>query len=130
MINDISIHFTLKDQSIEDLKALFYESPMAEQLSREQSPALAVHHCFLTREEVKSKGFATDIHDFLDEISDVEVNWSKTGADLNTSRMNMLINLGKLDGLAIFIGEIRDGVETEYAMAQQAGVTLCHIFVS
>ena len=80
------------------------------------------HHCFLPREIVTQKGFNTAIVDFLDTISEDQVRWYCANENLGMSRLLMLQNLKRLNGVALFVGEIKDGVKEEYELATQLGI--------
>jgi len=136
MKKDISIHFTIKAQSLEVInqKLSDYFSQNQESLAFDFSEAYAngdrcvLHHCFLPRRVVESNGFDSGLVDSLDELGgENQVCWHYASDDLGMSRVMMIENLYRLNGLAVFVGDIKEGVESEYHLALERGVETLHI---
>lgn len=110
-MNDISIHFTLKGQTIEEIQGKLNDWFA----NKKHNPHMVLHHCFLPREIVVEKGFDTSVVDFLDGLADNQVRWYNTSPKgLGVSRFLMLQNLLRCNGTAIFIGDIKEGVLEEF----------------
>lgn len=128
MKTDVSIHFTIKGQSVNDLNDklnnYIFKNEIPFDFSERTEPRSILHHCFLPEAIVKEKGFSTDIYDIiLDPMSEHKVCWyDASGLGLVWDRRYMLENLAKLNGVAIFIGEIKEGVSDEYALAKELGI--------
>lgn len=125
---DLSIHFTLKDQSIIDIEEKtdkWLEGQTFIDFSEQEipQPLPILHHCFLPREVVVQKGFATDVVDMLDQIAgENQVRWFGVSENLPMSRLLMLTNLKRVNGMALFVGEIKEGVKEEWDLAQSMGI--------
>jgi len=126
---DFSVHFTIKDQSLDDINKklddwLVNNKSIMDLSERDiNEPRIVLHHCFLPREIVVEKGFDTKLIDSLDELSEDQVRWFNCGeGGLGMSRLLMLQNLKRLSGVALFIGELKEGVKEEYELAVQIGV--------
>lgn len=133
MKTDVSIHFTIKGQTTKELEAKLdafcsgenFNNPKFDFSERQfDDKRNVLHHCFLPEKVVKEKGFSTEVYDdILHPFSEDKVCWYGTSDyGLVWDRRLMLENLKKLDGVAIFLGEIKEGVEEEYKIAQELGV--------
>lgn len=116
---DITIHFSIKDQDIfkiiYDLKDCIESDDGPENGGDLIKNNAIIHHCHMRKQDVISKGFSTELYDQLDSIKLKKVCWNgSTNDGLNVDRILMLDNLKKVNGIAIFIGEIKDGVKEEY----------------
>lgn len=127
--NDFSLHFTLKDQSFPAIRDEFYSWAKDHDflISQENDPRLVLHHCFLPRAIIQLKKFSEDVVDFLDGITEDVVCWYGAAENLQDSRTLMLQNLKRVNGIAIFVGEIKEGVKEEYDLAVNLGVDILHI---
>jgi len=116
-----TIHFTIKDQSLEKIK-----EKLKKYLDKLpfQEKALAFHHCFMPRTLVEEKGFSTDLVDVLDELCiPDQIRWYNTTDSIAESRRLMLNNIAQIPrAQALFIGEIKEGVKEEYDLAKQLGI--------
>lgn len=125
---DFTLHFTIKDQSLEDLKKKFYEFDArtleADEVlvTESDEEELVLHHCFLPPAIVSEKGLPTEVLDFLDTVCNEQVRWYQATDSLDFSRVMMLRNLKRLGGVAIFLGEIKEGVVQEYELAKHIGI--------
>jgi len=125
---DASIHFTIKGQTMEEIDKkidIWLENQSLIDFSEkaEGEPSSVLHHCFLPRETVVAKGFGTEVVDVLDEISgENQIRWFGASDTLGMSRLLMLQNIKRLNGIALFVGEVKEGVKEEYELATQIGV--------
>ena len=129
MKKDVSIHFTIKGQTIEEINNkldnyLTFRQTVDFDFSEESSPRSVLHHCFLPEKEVIAKGFSNEIYEeILHPLSNDKICWfGVSDYGINHDRILMLENLAKLNGLAIFIGNINEGVATEYGLAKELGI--------
>lgn len=130
MKTDVSIHFTTKGQTVAEINKKFddYITKNQESLpfdfSESTVPRSVLHHCFLPEKVVIEKGFPTDIYDdILHPTSENKVCWYGTSDyGLAWDRQLMLENLAKLKGIAVFIGEIKEGVAEELEIVKELGV--------
>jgi len=141
---DVSIHFTLKGQTIEQIeKKLDYwldseeykeqfdfsqrDGFVCENVWKHTEPRSVLHHCFLPRKIVEQKNLPSDVWYFLEMISEDIVCWNgvwNNGDALCCDRLIMLENIKKLNGLSLFIGDIIDGVKDEYDIATRLGIDI------
>ena len=127
---DISIHFTIKGQTIAEINEKLdkyiteNQGTLPFDFSESTTPRSILHHCFLPEKLVIEKGFSTEIYDdILHSISEHKVCWYGTSDyGLVWDRRYMLENLAKLNGLAVFIGEIKEGVQEELEIAKELGI--------
>lgn len=132
MKTDVSIHFTTKEQSIDVINKKFDDYIINNQdslpfdFSESTEPRSVLHHCFLPEKIVEEKGFSTEIYDdILHQTSEHKVCWfGVSDYGLHWDRRLMLENLKKLNGVALFIGEIKEGVKEEYDMALELGIDI------
>lgn len=130
MKTDVSIHFTTKGQTVEEINTKFNEyirnnqEPLAFDFSERTEPRSILHHCFLPEKLVKEKGDSTDIYDdILHPTSEDKVCWFGTSDyGLEWDRIYMLENLKKVNGLAIFIGDLKEGVLEDFKTVQDLGI--------
>lgn len=126
-ITDFSLHFTEKNQDLETLKKKFREySNNHFNLSSKSSQAYCMHHCFVPREQLKQT-MNEYVCDFLDSISPRQMRWYTATTRKENNCIEMLKNLRKINGVAIFLGNINDDVAHELAVAKQAGVEIIRI---
>ena len=130
---DISIHFTLKSQTVEQVDEKFskwldsdnYQGQFDFSENDEEEPRNVLHHCFLPKEKVIARKIGTEVWDFLDTISEHIICWNgvwNDGDSLYWDRRLMLENIQKINGISIFIGDIIEGVKEEYDIAQELGI--------
>lgn len=130
---DISIHFTLKSQTVEQVDEKFskwldsdnYQGQFDFSENDEEEPRNVLHHCFLPKEKVIARKIGTEVWDFLDTISEHIICWNGVWNDGNSlywDRRLMLENIQKINGISIFIGDIIEGVKEEYDIAQELGI--------
>lgn len=130
MKTDVSIHFTTKGQTVEEINKkldnyiIENQEDLPFDFSESTSPRSVLHHCFLPKKIVEEKKFSTEIYDIiLDSVSEQKVCWyGVSDYGLPWDRRLMLENLAKINGIAVFIGEIKDGVLEEYEMIKELGV--------
>lgn len=130
-MNRISIHFTTKGQSVNEIydklmKFINKNQSLKNKSSFKYNPnETYIHHCFLPLETVIEKNFSTEIYDNIlnnKQICRGYACWYKNQDDLDENRLDMLTNLKRLGGVAIFIGEIKDGVKVEFDMVKELGI--------
>jgi hypothetical protein len=126
---DFSLHFTTKGQTVDDIRKKFKDwlykdnSQTIPETDCTGEGFLILHHCFMHRKDIEAKGWSTKILDFLEHRFAHIVCWyGASDQNLNLDRLLMLQNLKRVNGVAIFIGEIKDGVKDEYELAKQLGV--------
>lgn len=130
MKTDVSIHFTTKGQTVEEINKKFNDyidnnqETLPFDFSERTEPRSILHHCFLPEKLIIEKGFDTAIYDdILHPISENKVCWFGTSDyGLEWDRLLMLENLAKLKGIAVFIGEIKEGVADELKIVQKLGI--------
>lgn len=87
-----------------------------------------LHHCFLTEKEAEERGFGTEIYnDLFAECAEDWIEWNHTSETILGCRINMLRNLYRLNGVAIFIGKLEGGVKEEYDIAMSYHMSIVHI---
>ena len=130
---DLSIHFTLKSQTVEQVDEKFskwldsdnYQGQFDFSENDEEEPRNVLHHCFLPKEKVIARKIGTEVWDFLDTISEHIICWNgvwNDGDSLYWDRRLMLENIQKINGISIFIGDIIESVKEEYDIAQELGI--------
>ena len=103
---DLSIHFTLKSQTVEQVDEKFskwldsdnYQGQFDFSENDEEEPRNVLHHCFLPKEKVIARKIGTEVWDFLDTISEHIICWNGVWNDGNSlywDRRLMLENLKK-----------------------------------
>lgn len=133
---DWSVHFTPKGQSVPQILGTLNDwlnSPEAKELlgigsecETDEDYPVVLHHCFMRKSDVELRGFSTEICDGLQEVScGNQVCWNGVSEqNIETDRHLMLQNLQRVGGVAIFIGDIIDGVEEEYELCGKIGVSI------
>jgi len=132
MKRDVSIHFTIKEQSVSLINDKFLkfiddnQATLSFDFSERTTPRTMLHHCFLPEKMVIEKGFSNEVYEeILDRITEHKICWYGTSDyGLAWDRQYMLENLAKLNGLAIFIGEIKEGVLEELELAKELGIDI------
>lgn len=138
---DFSIHFTLKGQTIDEVNELFdwWLKKQAEDKDSKTGEVLFgsvdfkeigrtnIHHCFMNPTILNQKRIPLTVYDFIGEISRHTVCWNDPSKPLTENRRAMLVNLKRLDGVAIFIGKIEDGVLEELQIAQSLNIQIIEI---
>ena len=138
---NISVHFTTKGQTVEEIQeklVKFFETqeetiPQRFQINlhgpNEKVKSLDVdrtvfHHCFLPLIEVKNRNFPTSIYDVvLNPLPGMRLCWyGISDFGIHWDRKLMLENLYNVGGIALFVGEIKDGVKDEFELVQRLGV--------
>ena len=126
---DISLHFTIKGQTIEQIKEKIDNHIASSDNSvllklKNLDNANMLHHCFLPEKKVIELGFSNDVYEkVINHYSWLNACWhGVSGMGLETDRGIMLNNLKKLNGLAVFVGEIKEGVLEEFEKAKDLGV--------
>jgi len=126
---DASIHFTTRFQDFKELtdKLDKWLEENKYTINLVDTPNFArLHHCFLRRSEVERLGYSTKVIDYLSKFHCI--SWSGASEkDLLTDRADMLANLKRLNGVAIFLGDLSGGVSEELSLAELIGVDIIKI---
>jgi hypothetical protein len=149
--HDISIHFQTKTNTISEIEKKFrnwcegenYNGIFDERETETREgtfetryiePRTTLHHCFLREQELKKLNLPSDkvsviesTFDFLCRLCEDIVQWKGVSVyedALCLDRQYMLENIKKCNGVALFIGEIIDGVKEEYVKAKELGVDI------
>jgi len=118
-VTDFSIHFTLKGQQLKEIEEKFFKWASQNELLHESKTNLKVHSCTMPRKIVEQKGWDLSIVEFMESLTDGnDINWYYASNTIEMSRQFMLENLKKFYSVAIFIGELKDGVLEEYNIAK------------
>lgn len=117
---EVSIHFTTKTNSIVEIREKLFNDIRYQNLKDSDN----LNHCFLPREEVEKREFSLDCVDFLEEILDTTTIWFTSLAFLQDRRAEMIDFIKKSNGVAIFVGDIIDGVRAEFDYAVKQGLTI------
>jgi hypothetical protein len=88
-----------------------------------------LHHCFLPEKTVIDKGWNNDIYDkAIKPTAQTNVCWNgSTGGDLNADRIAMIQTVRDANGVAVFVGNIVDGVKDEYDICKDYGIGILQI---
>lgn len=125
---DFSLHFTTKEQSLKGIEQKWNDFDAETLESGEvfaEESELIFHHCFLPESLVANGDYPQIVHDtieFLDSVAEEQVRWFQTEVTVEASRYAMLRNLKRVGGVAIFVGEIKERVKTEYELVRSLGV--------
>ena len=120
----VSLHFTPKDQDVKKLVGEFETAFKKYIYHLPKDAKIELHHCFLSEEEVIERCFDNSIHeafhDLYDHIEMEQNGWNpglEKSGELDFYRERMLDYIEQNDGISVFLGEIKGGVETELRMA-------------
>lgn len=126
----VSVHFTIKDQSFESLRILLNKLVTTWEptfVFTNNEIGTVVVHCFLPKEVVKEKGYSMDLYDqLLDPFFPKQQCIFREG-DIQRSRENLLSRVKEENGYAIFIGDVKEGVQEEWDLAKELGVKILHL---
>lgn len=123
----VSIHFTLKGQSKENLQKLLHKLTTTWEGSFDfvNNPVL---HCFLSEQEVKDRGFSMSLYeDFLYPYFKHLHCLNIPDVGIHQCREKMFKEVLYHSGYAIFIGDLIDGVKEEFELAKSMGVKILHL---
>lgn len=123
----VSIHFTIKEQSFESLELLLAKLVTTWRPTFKFNGPTKVLHSFMPLELVKEKGYSTELYDRLLNPYFGNQECLFREGDLQRSRENVLSRVKDANGYAIFIGDIKEGVEVEYNLAKELGVQILHL---
>lgn len=135
MKKDVSIHFTIKGQTVAELDKKIQDFIDANRdnlpfdFSESTEPRSILHHCFLPESTVKEKGFSNEVYEvILHSLCEIKICWFGTSQlGMEWDRRLMLENLKKLGGVAVFVGDIKEGVKDEYDIAKELGIDIIEI---
>lgn len=120
---DVSLHFTIKDQSIDAVKQAIEASGI-------DLAKVKVHVGFLTPAQVEAKGFGTELNDYLGTLGAELVYYSEEGKELAEMRTELLTAIKTVKGQAIFVGALVEGVADELTEAKELKVSILEIPVA
>jgi len=129
--NDVSIHFTIKNQTVKEVEKKLEDWYKTEEKiillngNVDNQPRPVLHHCFLPKKILIEKNIPLTVWDFLENVSDHIICWygaTMDGNSLAWDRRLMLENIKKTNGIAIFVGNIVEGVKEDYDMAMELGI--------
>jgi len=137
-MKNISIHFTLKDQSIEAVREAYAKFVNAhpelslslggysEDEANSRLDAYHVpHHCFLPKLLLEKKGYPLDVPFFFESVAPYPVQWyGTTTLGPEEDRNAMIRNIKLSDGICLFLGKIEGGVQKEIELAEKWGCTI------
>lgn len=122
-IMNFSIHFTVKEQSLEDIETKFLDWSNKNDLLNEVKHGLKVHSCTMPRKIVEERKWNLGIVEFIESLTDGnDINWYYSSNTIEMSRLFMLENLKILNGIAVFVGEIKEGVKDEFNLCTSLGI--------
>lgn len=131
MKKQISLHFTIKDQSIEKVKSLlneFLKLPENADVTGINIENSHLNHCFLPEHIVKEKGFSNEIYDdILNNFDDKTCWFGQSGICIDEDRHLMLTKLKESNGTAIFVGDIKEGVHLENVLVKTMGINIIEL---
>lgn len=120
----VSLHFTPKDQDVKKLVGEFETALKKYIYHLPKDAKIELHHCFLPEEEVIENDFDNSIHeafhDLYDHIEMEQNGWNpglEKSGELDFYQEHMFDYIEQNDGISVFLGEIKGGVETELRMA-------------
>lgn len=121
---DFSLHFTLKDQKLEDIKEKFNNwLDNTTVLNLDDFPdQTTLRHCFMDADTIKKKKLSTDLIDFLDELGVDQKRYYNMSKDIAQNRELMFDDLHQVGGVAIFVGKLTEGVLEEFNIAHRIGI--------
>ena len=86
---DVSIHFTIKGQSVEFINQKLdrfitdNQKQLQFDFSESTDPRSVLHHCFLPEKVVEEKGFSTEIYDeILNPLAEHHICWYGMSGEL------------------------------------------------
>lgn len=122
-VMNFSVHFTIKEQSIKDIENKFFNWANQNNLLHELKNELKVHSCTMPRRIVEERKWDLGIVEFIECLTDGnDINWFYSSNTIQISRLFMLENLKILNGIAVFIGEIKEGVKDEFDICNSLGI--------
>ena len=133
-----SIHFTTKTQTVQQIRGKLLKWQLDNPDLLHLHPVWVkpiMHHCFMHRVLVEHLGYDTELVDFLDSIEAVNVTHYPMKGDmvvaqpesLFAARVKMIEHIIDFKGSCIFIGDIVEGVQTEYDLAIKLNANIIHI---
>ena len=131
-MKDFSVHFTTKNQTVEQVMNAWYKFENTElfpeelTVSEKNSCSTAVvHHSFLSVEELEKRGIPTDAVDFVETLADISRCWTVDSPNPTEARREMIDYIASRNGMCFFIGDTTaSGVceELEYANSLELNI--------
>ena len=158
-MKNLSIHFSIKDQTIEEVRELYKKFveenlelslslggytekeanaasivPLSERSSKD-TPLNAyhvAHHCFLPKELLDKKNIPLTVPFFFEGIEGTpSVCWyGNTDLGIERDREAMIRNIKLSNGVCVFLGKIEGGVQIEYDLAKKWGCNIITVPMS
>ena len=123
---DVSIHFQTDSQSVEEVRRKLYSHIDKTELPFDfgERERTILHHCFLPEKELQNRNIDTNIYEeIFKEFAEFHICWyGLSPYGLVWDRQLMLENLKKVNGIALFIGEITGGVEKELKLCKELDI--------
>ena len=134
-MKNLSIHFTINGQTIEQVRELYkkfiakhpelsfstggYE---VEEANKKLGAYHVLNHCFMPKALLSKKGYPLDVPLFFESIATNRVCYfGTTSQGLPGDREAMIRNVKLSNGTCVFLGKINGGVKEELAIAEKWG---------
>lgn len=134
---DYSIHFTLKNQSIERIMELFYSYfknndiiNLNNTYTDINDSIIVLHHCFLPKyQNFKVHDDKENVYKFIDDLNENQIAWNVDYTKkYNENLRDMLEHIKIVEGCSIFIGDITNSsVYNEYIYAKKNKLNIIRI---
>lgn len=139
-MRSISFHFTLKDQTIEEVREAYNAFVTAnpelslslggyseEEVNQRLDAYHVAHHCFLPKALLEKKKLPLDVPFFFESIEGTPslCYYGTTGRGIEADREAMVRGIKLSNGACVFLGKIDGGVQKEIALAEKWG---CEIY--
>lgn len=122
----VSVHFTPRNQSINSFTDRLNSTI---KLLSNFGAYIDIYHCFPSMQQCKDKGLTLEIPTMFEKLKSGHVciyENTQDEYDVKKARSEMYKPLDS-DSIALFFGEIKDGVLDEYVMLKNKGVKCAHI---
>ena len=134
-MKNISFHFTLKEQTIEEVRTAYHAFIDAnpelslslggyskEEANKRTDAYHVANHCFLPKDLLEKKEKPLDVPLFFESISMHTLCWyGSTGLGVEYDREAMFRNIKLSNGICCFLGKSSKGVEKELLLAEKWG---------
>lgn len=120
---EISLHFTLKDQELTVIQDTLNNEPAFNTIKAKSN----LNHCFLSLQEVITRELPIDVIEYLNSVADTTTEWFVDMDSLPEQREAMLNHIKDSNGIAIFVGDVVDGVLEEWNICMEKNISVLHI---
>ena len=124
-MKDFSVHFTTKNQTVEQVMNAWYKFENSELFPEELTVSedntcfhVVAHHSFLSIPELEKRGIPTDAVEFVETLAETTRCWTVDFPNPTDARREMIDYIASRNGMCFFIGDTTaSGVceELEYA---------------